>query len=186
MDTQNSQPSHSHTLRRFLAAAAIGLGLGAAGASFAVPPDAPRDAGPRGEACTSEAHGATHLFPGREVARLHDELKLDAKQEALWKEAEQATRDARGDFAKIQREERDKTIVALAAPNADLRAVLKAADERRSEGEKRRLADRERWLAVYDSLNPTQKERARTFLRQWLEHAGGAGEHHHHGEHGGR
>lgn len=157
--------SSNPAVRRFLAAAALGLGLGAAGASFAFTPGPGGD----GPACAEWGGAHHHAHPGRDLgrglARLHDELKLDAKQEALWKSAEQGQRDARKEAGERLREEHRKTLAALDAPGADLRSVLSRMDEVRAEGEKRRLADRERWLAVYDSLNPTQKEQARVFVR---------------------
>lgn len=160
-------------LHHFLAAAALGLGLGSAGASFAVGPTPAGEerAGSEWGAAPLRGH-AEHRFArdwGRELSRLHAGLKLDATQEALWQSAEQGTREARKELGERLRAEHRKTLAALAAPDADLRSILSRMDEQRAEGEKRRLADRERWLAVYDSLNPTQKEQARAFLRQQID-----------------
>ncbi|MQY51885.1 periplasmic heavy metal sensor [Rhodocyclus tenuis] len=170
MHTTNKSTS-SRTLRRFLATAAIGLGLGAASTSFALPPDGGCDGRARGD--WSAEHGG-HGSPLRELGRLHDELKLDAKQEALWKDAEQATRDARKDSRERLREEHEKTLAALDQPNADLRAIFKAHDETHADIAKRHEASRERWFAFYDSLNPNQREKARLFLRKMIDHAGHA------------
>ncbi|MBK1680365.1 Spy/CpxP family protein refolding chaperone [Rhodocyclus tenuis] len=167
MNTFNS--SSNPAVRRFLAAAALGLGLGAAGASFAVTPGPGENGAACGEWNAAQHHARHGRDFGRSLARLHDELKLDAKQEALWKTAEQSQREARKDVGERLRDEQRKTLAALDAPGADLRSLLARMDELRAEGDKRRLAERERWLAVYDSLNPTQQEQARAFLRKLID-----------------
>lgn len=172
--------SSSPALRHFFAAAAIALGLGGAGASLAATSAPVADERAVSDGGGSFRHG--HAFAhdsrqwGRQLARLHHELKLDAQQEALWQAAEQGMREARKGLGERLREEHRQTRAALAAPDADLRAVLARLDEQRAERDKLRLADRERWLALYDSLNPTQKEQARNFLRQQLERHDARGE----------
>jgi hypothetical protein len=42
--------------------------------------------------------------------------------------------------------------------------------ELREAGRKQREAGRDRWLAVYDSLDAAQKEKARLFFKSKLEH----------------
>lgn len=39
-------------------------------------------------------------------------------------------------------------------------------DDFRAEGQKLHQANRDRWLAVYDTLNPEQKEKVRVF-KEW-------------------
>ena len=142
--------------------AALALSLGLAANSFAMP----RGEQP-GPGMGMQGHHAK--YHGQAMTRLHDDLKLDAKQEALWKEADkfaQEHRDTmRGQFQKHHAE--IKTM--LDQPGADLRAVTKRMDDLKAEGMKQREAVRDRWLAVYDSLNPEQKEKARLFIKAGME-----------------
>lgn len=144
--------------------AALTLCLGATTAAMAIPPEG---CGPRG--CPSE-RSAGHPFAG--MARLHDELKLDPKQEALWQEAERTTRASFRERGEQMRRDRQEALAALSQPGADLRAVLRRMDQSREAGRQAREADRERWLAVYDSLDGAQKEKARLFLKTRLERMG--------------
>jgi Spy/CpxP family protein refolding chaperone len=151
---------------RVLAAVlALSLGL-AAGASLAAR-EVRHGTAPKGG--IPAAHAMISFFHGRNLARLHDELKLDEKQEALWKEA--------GDFVRAQREgvrarlEKDRAEIKalLDQPGADLRAVEKRVGELRAEGRDLHDAARERWFAVYDSLGDGQKEKVRLFFKDGLE-----------------
>ena len=172
-----SQAQANPILRRFLTAAAIGFGLGAAATGFAMPPGGPSDGCGRYEAGDTPRAFA----PMRELVRLHDELKLDAKQEELWQTAAQGMRDSMRESGTALREQQRKTLAALDVPGADLRAVFAqmdpVRDEVRGAADQRRVADRERWLAFYDSLNPTQKEQARVFVRHQIERAMRFGQH---------
>lgn len=145
-----------------LLVAALTLSLGLAASSYAMP---------RGDFHSQGMGMPGHhaMVHGRAMTRLHDELKLDEKQDALWKEADKFAQDtkagARDSFQK--RHEEIKTL--LDQPGADLRAVSKRMDDLRADGMKQRDAVRERWLAVYDSLNPEQKEKARVFFKTGME-----------------
>jgi protein CpxP len=68
---------------RILVAALI-LALGAGGAAFAMSPE--RCGAPGGR---MEHRMQYHM---KEMSRLHDDLKLDARQDALWQDAEQFSR----------------------------------------------------------------------------------------------
>ena len=156
---------------RFLAAAALALGL-AAGANAA-----PADAGPGAMMSGQGMQG--HHMSGKQgergmrgLARLHDDLKLDARQEALWGEAASASREAHGAMRERFRTQHEEMAVALKQPNADLRALAKRSDDLRAEMRKQHEATRDRWLTVYDSLNSEQKEKARVFLAKMFERSG--------------
>jgi uncharacterized membrane protein len=89
-------------------------------------------------------------------------------------------RDNMGGMRDHMGKQREAALATLSQPGADLRAVLKQMDEAREAGRKQREAGRERWLAVYDSLNPDQKEKARLFFKSMIErmehrHAGRGG-----------
>jgi len=153
---------------------ALVLTLGAAATAFAVGSDHERCGGARME---------HHMGYGmKDMARLHDDLKLDAKQETLWQDAQKATQGSRNALREQIRKQREDTLDKLNQPGADLRAILKQMDEAREAGRKEHEASRDRWLAVYDSLNPEQKEKARLFFKSKLEHA----DHRHDGGKGGR
>jgi len=143
--------------------AALVLSLGAAATAFAVGTDR--------ASCGPGSRMEHHMGHGmKEMSRLHDELKLDAKQETLWQDAEKVSKGNLSGMREQMRKQREDALAKLSQPGADLRAVLKQMDEAREAGRKQHEADRERWLAVYDSLNPEQKEKARLFFKSRLEH----------------
>ncbi|MDR2450508.1 MAG: periplasmic heavy metal sensor [Candidatus Accumulibacter sp.] len=155
--------------RVFVTVLALSLGL-AAGGSLAAPREDCHGTVP-GKGVPA-AHAMIPLFHERALARLHDELKLDEKQEALWKEADHFVR-ARHEAAR-ERLDRDRAEIKalLEQPGADLRAVEKRVGELRAEGRKLHDAARERWFAVYDSLGDGQKEKVRLFFKDGLEKMG--------------
>ncbi|MFB0936938.1 MAG: periplasmic heavy metal sensor [Propionivibrio sp.] len=146
--------------RILVAAAAFSLGLAAN--SYAMP----RGEHP-GPGMGMPGHYA--IVHDRAMNRLHGELNLDAKQEALWQEAEKFSQDHRDTMRERFRKERAEIKAMLDQPGADLRAIAKRTDDLRAEGIKERNAVRERWLAVYDTLNPEQKEKARLFFKAGAE-----------------
>lgn len=143
--------------------AALVLALGAGGAAFAMNP----------EHCGGAAGGRMEhrmAYHMKEMSRLHDDLKLNAKQEALWQDAEQYSKTNMHDMGERMRKQRESALAAVSQPGADLRAILTQMDEAREAGRKQREAGRDRWLAVYDSLDAAQKEKARLFFKSKLEH----------------
>jgi protein CpxP len=111
----------------------------------------------------------------KEMSRLHDDLKLDARQEALWQEAEQFSkhrhaRDGRADAPAAGRDAGRRS--ASRGPTC---APCSQMDDLRDAGRKQREAGRDRWLAVYDSLDASQKEKARLFFKSKLERMGPGG-----------
>lgn len=140
---------------RILAGAII-LSLGAASPAWSF----------NAEACNPPQHRferrmESHL---QDLARLRADLKLDAQQQALWQEAEQASRNNMRDARQQMRQQHEEALAAMRQPGADLRAIARRLDEARDAGRQQRLANRELWLKVYDSLNPEQKEKARVFV----------------------
>ena len=110
-----------------------------------------------------------------DLSRLHDELKLDAIQDRLWYKAEKA---GWGDMSSVQtclQEQRTETLALLAQPGADMRAIARCLDDFQSEEKKLRVANRERWLNVYDALRTDQKEQVCVFLKKKMEQASPAG-----------
>ena len=146
-----------------LLVAALTLSLGLAASSYAMP---------RGENRGPDMGRPGHhmmMHDGKGFARLHDDLKLDAKQEALWQDADKFSKenfDGRRDQFRKHHEEMQ---AMLAKPNADLRAIAKRMDDFKAENQKLHSAVRDRWLNVYDSLNAEQKEKARVFFKDNME-----------------
>jgi len=147
-----------------LLVAAVSLSLGLAATAFAMPRD--------GDSCTPGAgmHEQRMDHGMKGMSRLHDDLKLDAKQEALWQNAEKATKDNMSSLHERFQKQREETQAMLNQPGADLRAVLKRMDDLKAEGQKQHEANRDRWLTVYDALDAGQKEKARLFFKAMLEH----------------
>ncbi len=145
---------------------ATAFSLGTAATAFAVAPGDGERCGP-GRSMGSMAQGMQHGM--KALSRLHGDLKLDATQEALWQDAEKASKDNLGSMRQRINEQRKAALTMLDQPGADLRAVMKQMDEAKDAGRQQHEANRERWLAVYDSLNADQKEKARLFLKSQLE-----------------
>ena len=145
---------------------ALLLSFGASGPLLAAPPD-----------CCPPG-GVFELRAGhvlRELSRLHDELKLNPQQEALWQEASRFSREGMDAMRTQMRGQRAAALSMLSQPNADLRAIAAQMDEAREAGRKQREANRERWLQVYDSLDAVQKEQARLFVKSRIERMEGGG-----------
>lgn len=170
---------------RFLIAALLSLGV--ASGAFAMPGGDAAHAG-------FPMHGAPHAHfghGGKAMQRLHEELKLDSKQEAAWQDAEKFAKDTFAGAHENARKQRQDINTALGQTGADLRAILKRMDELKAEGQKQHSAVRERWLAVYDTLNAEQKEKVRMFFKSGAERMGramdrrGQEQDPHHGRHHG-
>jgi uncharacterized membrane protein len=116
------------------------------------------------------------MFHQRGMARLHDELKLDAQQEALWKEAQSFAREHHEAMSARWHKDQTEIKALLDQPDSDLRAVAKRMDELRAEGIQQRDVVRDRWFVVYDSLSAGQKEKARLFFKDGMERMGHAAE----------
>ncbi|NMQ05176.1 periplasmic heavy metal sensor [Candidatus Accumulibacter phosphatis] len=164
--TFRSHSMQSKFTPRILVAALI-LALGAGGAAFAMSPE--RCGAPGGR---MEHRMQYHM---KEMSRLHDDLKLDARQDALWQDAEQFSRTSMREMGEQWRKHHEEVLASVSKPGADLRAVVKQMDELKDAGRKQREAGRDRWLAVYDSLDAAQKEKARLFFKSKIERMGQGG-----------
>lgn len=170
MNTRPRKPCFSTKTPRRLAALALSLGLSTA--VFAGPPcgqgEARCDGGPgfhhRHDGPRHHGMGAGLNFGFSQ--RLHDELKLDAKQEALWQEALKFSRESFDGGRERFRKHHEEIAAMLNQPDADLRVIAKRMDDLRAEGRKQHEVVRERWLSVYDALSPGQKEKVRLFLKE--------------------
>ncbi|MDR1934724.1 MAG: periplasmic heavy metal sensor [Candidatus Accumulibacter sp.] len=160
------------TLAVFAAVLTLSLGLVAGGSLASQKRGGHHGMEPGGPGGPGAAHAhalSPTIFHQRGLTRLHDELKLDARQETLWKEAWDFGREQHDATRERLRKDHAEIKALIEPQGADLRAVAKRVDESRAEGQKQRDAARERWFAVYDSLDAEQKEKARLFFKAGME-----------------
>jgi Spy/CpxP family protein refolding chaperone len=120
--------------------------------------------------------GAEGMGPMRGFERLHKELKLNAQQEDLWKKAQAAQREAFRSMRAKGEETRAKLRVEIDKPGADLKQFAQLRDElgaqTRAQMDAMRKQVREAWFAVYDALDPGQKEQVRVAIRDGMDRMG--------------
>lgn len=104
------------------------------------------------------------------LGSLHDKLKLTERQETLWNRARAASLAQMKPRMSERRQELLIYKEAISDPQVDLRALSRKMDERRDHALKESREMRERWLALYDSLDARQREVARTFLLERIEY----------------
>lgn len=154
--------------RLFLATSAIALGLATSAMAMPFGGNGPDDGG---------RPGHHMMFNMKGMSRLHDDLKLDAKQEAAWQQADKASKDAMAGMRDRMTKHHEEIKAMIDKPGTDLRDVTKRMDDFRAEGQKLHQESRDRWLAVYDTLNPEQKEKVRVFFKGMSERMGKMGRH---------
>jgi len=112
----------------------------------------------------------------RGLERLHKDLNLNAQQEELWKKAQAAQRDAFRSIRAKGEETRAKLRVEIDKPGADLKQFAQLRDElgaqMRAQMEATRKQVREAWFAVYDTLDPGQREKVRVAIRDGMDRMG--------------
>lgn len=123
-------------------------------------------------------HDGDHGMPpfAASFAKLHDQLKLNPQQEALWAKADAAAKTAREEGRKRHEEMRARRAElknSLAAGDADLHALAKRHDDDMAAAQQRMRDLRDQWLAVYDSLDAGQKRQVQTFMAERLDRKGG-------------
>ncbi|ANN77616.1 hypothetical protein [Bordetella flabilis] len=166
-------------IRPIVASLAVTLAAGVfAGTASAAPSDTPAAA--QSGADHMGKHGAGprgHHFQGmrdalwlpgvgpigkQEVAK----LKLDTNQQALF----DAARQAQQDFHKSMRESmmtRHKTLDSqLQAGKLDPHALADAQSQSRQERQSQADQVRQKWLAVWDSLNDAQRQQVTSFVKE--------------------
>ncbi|MGH8456679.1 MAG: periplasmic heavy metal sensor [Stenotrophobium sp.] len=117
------------------------------------------------------AHTAQEAIALHRLDRLHDKLALTGDQQPLWDHAEQMTKgNIQRHFEKSQ--QRQATVLAaLDNPQVDLRKLAAEQDQGMKDAMAAHQQVRDAWLAVYDSLNPTQKATVLAVLKKRVEHA---------------
>jgi len=141
--------------------AALAAGLLSAGAWGQTPEQGPHGAGPHG------------MGPTRGMERLHKDLKLDAQQEELWKKAQAVSRDAFQKMGAGVRDSRAKLRAEIDKPGADLKHIAQLRDQMREQMrpqmESVHAQVRQAWFALYDALNPGQREQVRLAIKSRME-----------------
>lgn len=163
--------------KKGLAVAALAAGL-LCTSVWAQTPDRDAPRGPGGEG----------IGPMRGFERLHRQLNLNPQQEELWNQARAAQRQAfRGLRAKGE-EVRAELRVEIDKPGVDLKNFAALSDrlreQIRAQAEATRKQVREAWFAVYDSLDPAQKEQVRVAIRDGMDRARRVGHWHRGGSEG--
>ncbi|WP_313700678.1 hypothetical protein [Achromobacter sp.] len=145
----------------------------AAGSAMAAPPP-PAEGGP---AAMHEGHrgGGFHkgmrdglLIPGlgpvskAQVAK----LKLDAKQEALFKTAQEGQRSLHEAMRADGGKRHDLLKSQLDSGKLDPRALIEQSEKRRDAFGPQAKQVRDQWLAVWDSLNDTQRGQVTKIVKE--------------------
>jgi hypothetical protein len=146
----------------------VGLGIGLSAQA------APDDRSPRGEPGVEKS--ASRHFHGHgkgmdqecggqdHLEKLHKQLNLDTKQEALWVQAKASTDKLRDDMKKEWEQRRDSMKKQPEGKAPDLRALAADQDKQQDARQQKFKAVREEWLKLYDTLNGDQKQQASEFL----------------------
>jgi Spy/CpxP family protein refolding chaperone len=144
----------------------IGAGLVAAAALFGASAWAQNPGDPRGG-------GPESMGPMRGFERLHNQLSLNPQQEELWKKAQDVQREAFRSTRAKAAEARAKLRVEIDKPGVDLKQFAQLADQLRAQTrqqfEAAQKQARSAWFAVYDALNPGQKEQVRVAIRDGMD-----------------
>lgn len=104
-----------------------------------------------------------------ELRDARDELKLSRDQDALWTDAERATRAA----VWTARQNRQKLVDIFATESAkdvmDLERIARESELAGSDNAKQRMLARDKWLQLYRSLSNDQKALASRRVRDRLQ-----------------
>jgi Spy/CpxP family protein refolding chaperone len=161
--------SFVHSLRNSrlrLSIAAIGvaavLGATALGTMAALAADTP---GMHGQMDGMQGHGG----PGRAMERFKAKLKLTSSQAALWDVAASKMRPPAG-AREHMRDAHEQYLNALMDSSFDPRKWLVQQDQQRAEREAQMKEARSAWLAVWDSLDASQRTQVREVLFKRAQH----------------
>lgn len=99
-----------------------------------------------------------------ELSRLHNELKLDTRQETLWHKAEKGDWSDKSEECDCLRKRYEAVLGMLSEPATDLEPDVSRIDALDVPE-----ARHGRWMAVYETLGPEQKKVASQFYKTKLE-----------------
>ncbi|AMD47629.1 periplasmic heavy metal sensor [Bordetella holmesii] len=160
-------------------AIAAGVTIAPAVAAPDAPPPAPAAGHPRGPMMERDGMWIPGLGPlsKAQVAS----LKLDAKQQALFDKARDASQQAMEARRQAGPAPHELLQAQLNAGKLDPYALAAEGDKRRAQFESQETALRTQWLAVWDSLNDAQRAQVTQIVKERVakmkEHHGKRGEH---------
>jgi len=99
-------------------------------------------------------------------------LALNDKQSKLLSDAQAAQAQIRDARVEMMKAERKSRLEQLQSGKVDPRGELKQSEEALKKSLEQRQAVEEKWLALWDSLDPAQKEKAATLLAERMERGG--------------
>ncbi len=179
-----------NTLRTSLAALAMAIAAGVAVAPAAAAPDAPQAAGQHRGPMKHDGMWVPGLGPLTQAQV--DTLNLDAKQKALFDTAREASRQSMQSRHEARPQHRALLQSQLAAGKLDPHALIAEGDKHREAMQLEHKALRQQWLAVWDSLNDTQRAAVSQMAKERMDSKqarhgdGGSGHHRRGGMHGQR
>ncbi|WP_244193842.1 periplasmic heavy metal sensor [Bordetella genomosp. 12] len=170
-------------IRTSLASLAMAIAAGVAVTPAIAAPDAPPPppaAGqPRGPMMDRDGMWIPGLGPLSKAQV--ESLKLDAKQQALFDKARDASRQAMEARRQSGPAPHELLEAQLNAGKLDPHALAAEGDKRRAQFEGQEAALRTQWLAVWDSLNDAQRTQVTQIVKERVakmkEHHGKRGEH---------
>jgi hypothetical protein len=182
-------------IRPIVASLAVTLAAGAfAGAASAAPDASPPAAG-SAASHAGQGHRFHHMQAMRDAFWLPGvgpigkkeltELKLDARQQALFDEARQAQLDLRKSMRENAMSRRKTLDTQLQAGKLDPHALADAQAQNRQQMQGQADQVRQKWLALWDGLNDGQRQQVTQFVKErqarWEAHRkenrSGAGHH---------
>jgi len=128
-----------------------------------------------------EGQGGAHPDGMHGFQRLHQQLNLNPQQEELWQKAQGAQRDGFKTLQGKAEENRAKLRTEIDKPGVDLKEFAQLRDQlreqMRTQAEASRRQSRTAWFALYDSLDPNQREQVRVAIRDGMDRVGHRGMH---------
>lgn len=160
-----------YALRSTLAGLSMALAAGLASPVNATPGDAPTVAG----AMHKGHHGSHGVAPDKGVMlpglgplsqEQLEQLKLDAKQQEQVKTAQTAAQELRTSMRDSGKTRHDLVGEQLKNDKLDPRALIEHSNKERDQLRQRMIQVQANWLAVWDSLNDTQRKQVTEFVKE--------------------
>ena len=163
--------------RRRAAAIALGLAAAAAAGGYAWTADAADS--PQAQ----PGMAMHHDFAEMRLHRMSEQLSLTPQQQQLAKSAFEKMRPSHEEMEAMHKRH-EASLVALMDPNFDPRKAAAEEDQEHAAMEVHKKDARQAWFALWDTLNPDQRVKARLMLLKMAEreHGGHRGEGGEHGE----
>lgn len=116
-----------------------------------------------------EAHGGSLVA---QLGRLKSQLNLTDAQQAIWQDAETASKAARTAAMQAHTQLQSQIGQEIQKDVIDFRAIEQSADAARAGAKTAMDTARDKWYVAYDSLSPEQKAQvSKLFQQQWAKMA---------------